>query len=60
MEQATIDKMRETEEILLDVVRNAKQAAARPGMMKPVELEAAKILVDLFRIEKEIEGGKNE
>lgn len=60
MEQATIDKMRETEDILLDVVRNAKQAAARPGMMKPVELEAAKILVDLFKIEEEIEGGKNE
>lgn len=59
MKKEVIEKMRETEDILLGIVRNAKEAAARPGLMKPVELEAAKILVELFYIEKGI-GGENE
>lgn len=50
-----IVKMREMEDILLEIVRGAKQEASRPGVVKPVALEAAKILTELFYIEKDLD-----
>lgn len=58
MNEETMEKMREMEDILLEIVRGAKQEANRPGVLKPVALEAAKVLTELFWIEKQI--GKEE
>lgn len=55
-----IVKMREMEDILLEIVRGAKQEASRPGVVKPVALEAAKILTELFYIEKDIDRKEEE
>ena len=50
MNQEAIRIMREEEEIMLDIVKNAKKAE-HDCVMKPIGLEAARILVDLLRIE---------
>lgn len=50
-----IEKMREMEDILLEIVREAKKETAWTGAVKPVALEAAKILTELFYIEKDID-----
>jgi len=55
MSDETMKKMREMEDILLEIVRGAKQEASQPGVVKPVALEAAKILTELFYIEKDID-----
>lgn len=55
-----IVKMREMEDILLEIVRGAKQEASRPGVVKPVALEAAKILTELFYIEKDLDRKEGE
>lgn len=56
MSDETMKKMREMEDILLEIVRGAKQEANRPGVLKPVALEAAKVLTELFYIEKDLDG----
>lgn len=55
MNEETMKKMREMEDILLEIVRGAKQEANRPGVLKPVALEAAKVLTELFYIEKDLD-----
>lgn len=55
MKREAIEKLREMEDILLEIVRGAKQEASRPGVLKPVALEAAKILTELLYIEKDLD-----
>ena len=54
MNEEAKERMREAEEILLNIMRGITLKADRLGVMKPVELEAAKVLADLFRIEADI------
>ena len=51
MNKEAVRIMREEEEIMLDIVKSAKKAEAHGLVMRPVGLEAARILVDLLRIE---------
>ena len=50
MNKEAVRIMREEEEIMLDIVKNAKKAE-HDCVMKPIVMEAARILVDLLRIE---------
>lgn len=54
MKKEALIKMREAEDILLDVMKGIKLKADQLGVLKPAELEAAKVLAELMRIEAEI------
>lgn len=54
MKKEALIKMREAEDILLDVMKGIKMKADQLGVLKPAELEAAKVFAELMRIEAEI------
>ena len=60
MNKEVIAKMRETEDFLIGMIKGAHDIADRLGVIRPVELEAVKILVDLFRIEADIKDEKED
>lgn len=51
MKKEALIKMREAEDILLDVMKGIKLKADQLCVLKPAELEAAKVFAELMRIE---------
>lgn len=59
MDKEAIKKLREAEEILLRILRGITLKEDRLGVLKPAELEAAKVFADLMRIETAIQENQN-
>lgn len=54
MKEEALRKMREAEDILLGVMKGITLKKDQLGVLKPSELEAAKVFADLMRIEASI------
>ena len=51
MKREAREKMREAEDILLEVLKGIKLKSDQLGILKPAELEAARVFAELMRIE---------